>query len=177
MSSAKQARNIALIVASALFMEQLDGTVISTALPAMAASFHSAPAFMSLAMTAYLLSLAVCIPASGQIADRYGARLVFRVAILVFTASSLACAVAPDFAALIAARVVQGMGGAMMVPVGRLILLRSVDKADRIVAMAWLLTPGMLGPVVGPPLGGLIVTFASWRWIFLINLPIGILGF
>jgi EmrB/QacA subfamily drug resistance transporter len=177
MSDTRKARNIALIVASAMFMEQLDGTVISTALPVMGRSFHTAPAFMSLAMTSYLLSLAVFIPASGQIADRYGARLVFRLAIVVFSLSSLACAVAPDFAALILARVVQGMGGAMMVPVGRLILLRAVEKSERIAAMAWLLTPAMLGPVVGPPVGGLIVTYASWRWIFLINIPIGVLGF
>jgi EmrB/QacA subfamily drug resistance transporter len=177
MSDARAARNIALIVASAMFMEQLDGTVISTALPVMGQAFHVAPAFMSLAMTSYLLSLAVFIPASGQVADRYGARLVFRAAIVVFTLSSLACAVVPNFGALIAARVVQGMGGAMMVPVGRLIILRSVEKSERITALAWLLTPAMLGPVVGPPLGGFIVTYASWRWIFLINLPIGILGF
>jgi EmrB/QacA subfamily drug resistance transporter len=159
-----------------MFMEQLDGTVITTALPAMAKSFNAQPAYMSIALTSYLLSLAVFIPASGQIADRLGARLVFRAAILVFTVGSMLCASAESLDLLICARVIQGIGGAMMVPVGRLILLRSVEKTERIAAMAWLLVPAMVGPVLGPPLGGFIVTYASWRWIFVINIPIGILG-
>ncbi len=170
------ARGIALIIASAMFMEQLDGTVITTALPAMAKSFHTDPTYMSVALTAYLLSLALFIPASGQIADRLGAKTVFRAAIVVFTLGSAACALADSVLVLVLARVVQGIGGAMMVPVGRLILLRSTDKTERIAAMAWLLTPAMVGPVLGPPIGGLIVTYASWRWIFIINIPIGILG-
>jgi EmrB/QacA subfamily drug resistance transporter len=176
MPRALSPRGLALIVASAMFMEQLDGTIVATALPAMARSFAVPPAFMSIAMTAYLISLAVFIPASGQLADRLGARRVFAAAILVFTFASLACALAPTLPMFIAARVVQGVGGAMMVPVGRLILLRTVDKSERIAAMAWLLVPAMVGPVVGPPLGGLIVTLADWQWIFYINLPIGVLG-
>jgi EmrB/QacA subfamily drug resistance transporter len=159
-----------------MFMEQLDGTVITTALPAMAKSFNAQPAYMSIALTSYLLSLAVFIPASGQIADRLGARLVFRAAILVFTIGSMLCALVESLDLLIFARVIQGIGGAMMVPVGRLILLRSVEKTERIAAMSWLLVPAMVGPVIGPPLGGFIVTYASWRWIFVINIPIGILG-
>jgi EmrB/QacA subfamily drug resistance transporter len=159
-----------------MFMEQLDGTVITTALPAMAKSLNAQPAYMSIALTSYLLSLAVFIPASGQIADRLGARPVFRAAILVFTIGSMLCALAESLDLLIFARVIQGIGGAMMVPVGRLILLRSVEKTERIAAMSWLLVPAMVGPVIGPPLGGFIVTYASWRWIFVVNVPIGILG-
>ncbi len=170
------ARGMALIIASAMFMEQLDGTVVTTALPAMAKSFHADPTYMSITLTAYLLSLALFIPASGQIADRLGAKTVFRVAIVVFTLGSAACALADSVLVLVLARIVQGIGGAMMVPVGRLILLRSTDKTERIAAMAWLLTPAMVGPVLGPPIGGLIVTYASWRWIFIINIPIGVLG-
>ncbi len=177
MAGAPSARGLALIVASAMFMEQLDGTVITTALPAMARAFHEDPAFLSIALTSYLLSLAVFIPASGQLADRYGARFIFRLAIVIFTFGSFLCTVSPGLGSLVISRIIQGLGGAMMVPVGRLIILRSVEKSERIAAMSWLLVPAMLGPVVGPPLGGLIVTYTSWRWIFAINLPIGVLGF
>ncbi|HUZ65406.1 MAG TPA: MDR family MFS transporter [Acetobacteraceae bacterium] len=169
-------RFIALIVASALFMEQLDSTVLSTALPAMARAFHADPVHMSTALTAYLLSLAVFIPASGKIADRLGSRTVFRAAIVLFTLGSILCGQANGLVFLICARVLQGLGGAMMVPVGRLVLVRSVPKAELVSAMAWLLVPALIGPVVGPPLGGFIVTYLSWRWIFYINVPIGILG-
>ena len=131
---------------------------------------------MDVALTSYLLSLAVFIPASGQVADRLGSRLVFRAAIAVFTISSVFCGLAPSVTVLIVSRILQGVGGAMMVPVGRLLLLRSVAKDERISAMAWVLVPAMLGPLVGPPLGGLIVTYASWRWIFAMNIPVGILG-
>jgi len=169
-------RVTALIVASALFMEQLDGTVLATALPTMARSFNVDALHMNVALTAYLLSLAVFIPASGKAADRFGSRTVFRGAIALFTVGSILCAQAPSLAFLVAARILQGIGGAMMVPVGRLVLLRSVSKADLVAAMAWLMIPATIGPILGPPFGGLIVTYLDWRWIFYINVPIGVLG-
>ncbi|GGF53000.1 MFS transporter [Azorhizobium oxalatiphilum] len=169
-------RAVALIVASAMFMEQLDATILSTALPAMARDFGVTAPHMSIALTSYLLSLAVFIPASGWAADRFGARTVFATAIAVFTLGSLACAYADSLTYLVVARLLQGMGGAMMIPVGRLVLLRSTTKAELVSAMSWLLVPAMIGPVVGPPLGGFIVTYLDWRWIFYINVPIGILG-
>ncbi|BDU76036.1 MFS transporter [Mesoterricola sediminis] len=169
-------RTTAIIVASALFMEQLDGTVLATALPTMARTFGVSPLHMSAALTSYLLALAMFIPASGYVADRFGAKKTFRLAILIFTLGSIACGQARTLPFLVVARFLQGTGGAMMVPVGRLVLLRSVAKADMVSAMSWFMVPALLGPVVGPPLGGWIVTFASWRWIFYLNVPIGLLG-
>jgi EmrB/QacA subfamily drug resistance transporter len=131
---------------------------------------------MSVGLTSYMLSLAVFLPASGKIADRFGARRIFCSAILIFTLGSALCGQATSLDLLVAARLLQGLGGAMMVPVGRLLLLRSVPKEEMISAMAWFMVPALIGPVVGPPLGGLIVTHLSWRWIFYINLPIGVLG-
>src|SRR5665213_1486759 len=167
---------VALIVACALFMENLDGTVITTALPAMAASFGDTPVRLSLGVTVYMISLAIFIPVSGWVADRFGARTVFRAAIAVFTLGSILCGLCDNLPELAAARVLQGIGGAMMVPVGRLILLRSVAKSELVRAMAYLTVPALLGPVLGPPVGGFITTYANWRWIFFLNLPIGILG-
>jgi len=169
-------RLTALIVACALFMQNLDSTVISTALPTMARAFGADPTHMNVALTSYLLSLAVFIPCSGWMADRYGARTVFRAAIAVFTLGSVLCGRADTLTFLVVSRILQGMGGAMMVPVGRLVLLRTVPKSELVAAMAWLSTPALLGPVLGPPLGGFIVTYFSWRWIFDINIPLGILG-
>ncbi len=169
-------RTTALIVASALLMEQLDSTVLTTALPAMSRSFHVDPLHMSVALTSYLVGLAVFIPASGRIADRLGSRTVFRGAIALFIIGSLLCAQAPGLAFLAAARLLQGMGGAMMVPVGRLVLLRTVPKAQIVSAMFWMLLPASLGPLLGPVVGGFLTTYLSWRWIFYINLPIGLLG-
>jgi len=169
-------RTTAVIIASAMFMEQLDSTVLATALPTMARYFDVTPSHMSVALTSYLLSLAVLIPASGHVADRFGARTVFSTAIVIFTVSSILCAQAPTLPLLVAARLLQGAGGAMMIPVGRLVLLRSVDRADLVSAMSWLLVPALIGPIVGPPVGGLIVTYLDWRWIFYINVPIGVLG-
>lgn len=169
-------RKVALIVASALFMNQLDSTVLTTALPTMARDFNVPVTEMSLALTAYLLALAVFIPVSGVVADRFGARSVFQVSIAAFVAGSLGCGMAPTMGLLVVARFFQGIGGAMMMPVGRLIVLRSVKKRDLISAMSWLVMPAMLGPVLGPPIGGFIVTYFDWRWIFWLNLPIGIVG-
>jgi EmrB/QacA subfamily drug resistance transporter len=169
-------RLTALIIAAAMFMEQLDGTVLATALPAMARSFHVGPLHMNVALTSYLLSLAVFIPASGQVADRFGSRTVFRGAIVVFTLGSVLCAQSGSLTMLVASRVLQGIGGAMMMPVGRLVLLRSVARNDLVRAMGWVFVPGLIGPVVGPPLGGFFVTYLSWHWIFYINVPIGLLG-
>jgi MFS family permease len=175
-SDQRRIRTIALIVATALFMEQLDATVLSTALPSMARSFGVHPLQMSIALTSYLLSLAVFIPASAVVADRFGTRRVFNGAIILFTLGSILCSQATSLPLLVAARVIQGLGGAMMVPVGRIILLRSVPKSGLVSAMAWFLVPALIGPVLGPPLGGFITTYLSWRWIFFINIPIGILG-
>src|ERR1700729_2844350 len=166
----------AFIIATALFMENMDGTVISTSLPAIALDLHQDPIVLKLALTSYMLTLAVFIPASGWVADRFGARTVFCSAIVVFTLGSILCGASSSLSTLVAARVFQGLGGAMMVPVGRLVLLRSVAKSDLVSAMAYLTVPALLGPVAGPPLGGFITTYFHWRWIFWINVPIGILG-
>ncbi|MGH7081454.1 MAG: MFS transporter, partial [Acetobacteraceae bacterium] len=172
----RRARVTALIVACALFMQNLDSTVVATALPAMARAFRADPVHMSVALTSYMLSLSVFIPASGWVADRFGSRSVFRAAIIVFTVGSVLCGRAESLWFLVAARILQGVGGAMMVPVGRLVLLRSVAKSELVAAMAWLSIPALLGPVLGPPVGGFIVTYVSWHWIFDINVPIGVLG-
>src|SRR5579863_10477488 len=152
-------RLTAVIVACALFMQNLDSTVIATALPTMAKAFGADPVRMNVALTSYLLSLAVFIPASGWTADRFGARTVFRAAIAIFTIGSLLCGMADSVVALVAARVLQGAGGAMMVPVGRLVLLRTAAKSELVGAMALLSTPALLGPVLGPPLGGFFATY------------------
>src|ERR1700704_3943054 len=167
---------VSLIVACAMFMQNLDSTIIATALPAIGASLGESPLRLNVAITCYLLSLAVFIPISGWIADRFGARRVFSAAIVVFTLGSIACGMANSLPALVAARILQGMGGALMVPVGRLVLLRTVPKSDLVRAMSFVSVPALIGPVMGPPVGGFIVTYASWRWIFFINIPIGLLG-
>ena len=167
---------VPLIVACALFMENLDSTVLATSLPQIAASFGESPVRLSFAITAYLFSLAVFIPISGWVADRFGARTVFRAAIVVFLAGSILCGLSHSLPELVAARLVQGLGGAMMVPVGRLVLLRSVAKSELVTAMAYLTVPALIGPVIGPLLGGFITTYFHWRWNFWINIPIGALG-
>src|SRR6201746_2589772 len=174
--SMNKERLIPLIVATALFMENMDSTVIATSLPAIAADIGTSPLTLKLAITSYLLSLAVFIPASGWTADRFGARMVFSVAIAVFMTGSIGCALSSSVTHFVIARIVQGMGGAMMTPVGRLVLLRSIDKSALVNAMAWVTVPALIGPVIGPPLGGFITTYFSWHWIFLINIPIGLLG-
>ncbi len=170
-------RTMAIIIASAMFMEQLDATVLATALPTMARDFNISPPAVSIALTSYLLSLAIFIPVSGKIADRFGARTVFRTAIVIFVIGSILCGQAPNLTFMVAARLLQGFGGALMMPVGKLILMRNVGRHQLVSAMSWMLVPGLIGPILGPPVGGLIVSYLNWRWIFYINVPIGILGF
>jgi EmrB/QacA subfamily drug resistance transporter len=154
----------------------MDSTALATALPTIATDLGVAPVGLQLALTAYLLALAMFIPVSGWVADRFGARPVFQAAIALFLLGSLGCAASNSLGTLVAARFVQGIGGAMMVPVGRLVLLRSVPKAQLVQALSWLTIPALLGPMLGPLVGGLITTYSHWRWIFLVNLPIGLLG-
>jgi EmrB/QacA subfamily drug resistance transporter len=167
---------IPLIVGCAFFMEGLDSTMIAIAIPAMARSLGETPLRLSLVITAYLLSLAVFIPVSGWIADRFGARRVFCAAVLIFAGGSALCGMAENLPMLVAMRVVQGFGGAMMTPVGRLILLRSFPRAALVSAMNWMTIPSMIGPMFGPIIGGVLTDYASWRWIFFLNIPIGVLG-
>jgi len=167
---------IALIVAIAFLMEQLDSTIITTAVPSIAKSLSVTPVQMSLAVAAYVLSVAVFIPVSGWFADRYGARRVFVAALALFTLGSALCGAASSFTMLVAMRVLQGLGGAMMTPVGRLILLRSFPRSELMTAMTYMTLPAIMGPVFGPLLGGIITTWFSWRWIFYVNLPIGLVG-
>jgi EmrB/QacA subfamily drug resistance transporter len=157
-------------------MENLDSTVLSTALPAIARDFGESPIHLKLALTSYLLSIAVFIPASGWLADRFGARAIFRLAILLFVSGSVMCGLSSSIGEIVVARIIQGIGGAMMVPVGRLVILRSVSKAELVGSLAWLTVPALVGPVVGPPVGGFITTYFQWRWIFWINVPVGVLG-
>jgi EmrB/QacA subfamily drug resistance transporter len=166
-------RGLALLVAGTFFMENLDGTIIANAAPRIAESFGTAAVDVNVVMTAYLITLAVGIPASGWLAERWGARPVYCSAIAVFTIASGLCAISVNLPMLTAMRVLQGLGGAMMVPVGRLVVLRATDRRDLIIAIAYLTWPGLLAPVLAPALGGLFVTYASWRWIFLVNLPLG----
>ena len=167
-------RLIPLIIASALFMENMDQTIIATSLPAIAADLGTSPIVLKLAFTTYLLSLTVFIPISGWLADRFGARHVFRLAIAIFTLGSVACGLSSSLGELVAARALQGLGGAMMVPVGRIILLRAIPKAELVDALAWLTIPALLGPLLGPPVGGFITDSFGWRWIFWMNVPFGI---
>ncbi len=169
-------RLVALVVACALFMQTLNSTIIGTAMPAIGASFAIDPVRLHMAMTAYLISLAVFMPMSGWIADRFGTRNVFRFAILVFVAASVGCGASTSLGQLIAMRILQGFGGAMMVPVARLALLRAVPKSVLVQAMTWVTVPALIGPVVGPPLGGFIVAYAEWPWVFWINVPVGLVG-
>jgi EmrB/QacA subfamily drug resistance transporter len=169
-------RRVALTVAGALFMEGFDSAVILTSLPQMAADLHQSALRLSVAVTAYLIALAIFIPISGWMADHYGARRVYCLSMGVFVAGSLACGFAHSMAALVIGRFVQGMGGSMMSPVGRLILTRGVEKRALVSVMNYMLLPAMMGPTLGPIVGGFITTYASWRWNFFINAPIGLLG-
>ncbi len=169
-------RTIPLVLAVALFMEQMDSTVIATSLPAIAADIGTSPIALKLALTAYLVSVAIFIPVSAWMADRFGAKRVFCTAIGVFVVGSIACATASSLGGFVMARFLQGMGGSMMTPVARLLLVRATPRSKLVSAMAWLTIPALVGPLVGPPVGGFITTFVSWHWIFLINVPIGLAG-
>jgi EmrB/QacA subfamily drug resistance transporter len=157
-------------------MQQLDGTVIATALPQMAKTFNDTPLNVSVGVTAYLLTLAVFIPSSSWVADRFGSRTIFGAAIVVFTIGSVLCGVSNTLPEFAASRILQAIGGAMMLPVGRLAVLRSAEKHELIRVMQYITVPGLIAPVLGPPLGGFITTYFSWRWIFLLNIPIGVIG-
>lgn len=168
---------LALLVSGALFMENLDGTVIVTALPAMGLSFGRTAVDLNVGLSAYMLTLAMLIPASGWVTDRWGARKVFITAIVIFTLSSALCGFSQNLATFTAARILQGIGGAMMVPVGRLVILRTTAKADLMRAIALITWPALVAPILGPPIGGLITDALNWRWIFFLNLPLGVIAF
>jgi EmrB/QacA subfamily drug resistance transporter len=167
---------IALLVAAGQFMELLDGTVITTAIPRMAQSFHVHPVDLNLGITGYMIMLAAGIPLSGWATERFGARTIFGGAIAIFTGASVLCGLADGFWSFFLARILQGLGGAMMVPVGRLVVLRKTPKADLMRATALLTWPSLVAPILGPVVGGFLTSYASWRWIFFLNLPIGLFG-
>ncbi|MEY7432095.1 MFS transporter [Klebsiella pneumoniae] len=164
----------ALLVAGAFFMEFLDGTVIATALPDMARDFGVTAVELNIGISAYLITLAVLIPASGWIADRFGARAIFTLALAIFTLASVFCGLSTEVHIFVAMRILQGVGGALMVPVGRLAVLRTTPKHLLIKAIATLTWPALVAPIIGPPLGGFITRYASWHWIFFINVPLGL---
>lgn len=165
------------VVASALFMEQLDSTIVNTAVPAMAASLHVTPLSLKAVVTSYILSLAVGIPVSGWIADRFGTRRVFGCAILIFTLASILCGLSLNVQMLVASRVLQGLGAALMMPVGRLTIIRTFPKSELLAAMNFVIIPALIGPLLGPLVGGLIVHWMSWRVIFFVNVPVGLIAF
>ncbi len=165
-----------LILAVALFMEQMDSTVIATSLPAIAADIGAEPISLKLALTAYFVALAIFIPLSGWMADRIGARRIFRIAIAIFVAGSICCAFSFSLETFVGSRFLQGIGASMMTPVARLVLVRATPRSELVAAMAWLSIPALVGPLAGPPLGGFLTTYLSWHWIFWINVPIGIAG-
>lgn len=164
------------LVAIALFMEQLDSTIVNTAIPAMAASLHVTPLSLKAVVTSYILSLAVCIPLSGWLADRFGTRAVFSFAVAMFTLASMLCGLALNAPMLVAARILQGIGAAMMIPVGRLTIIRTFPKAELLSAMNFVIIPALIGPLLGPTVGGLIVHWLPWRAIFFVNAPVGLLA-
>lgn len=176
LSDSRNFRMVAAVVASALFMQNIDGTIVATALPSMARDLHVDPIHLSSAITSYLVALTVFIPVSGWVADRFGAKRVFMWAITAFTLASVLCAVSSGLGELIAARILQGIGGAMMVPVGRLILFRGLRREEMLSATTWLTMPALLGPVLGPPLGGFLTDTLSWQSVFWVNVPVGAAG-
>ncbi|MEJ1158990.1 MFS transporter [Prosthecomicrobium sp. N25] len=167
---------VPLIVACAFFMENFDATVITTALPSIGQTFGVSAVEAGTGMTAYFVALAAFIPVSGWAADRFGVKTVFRLSMALFTLASVACGLCQSLEQFIAARIVQGAGGAMLVPVGRLAVLRAVEKAEFVRAMSWVTTPALVGSVIGPPVGGFLTTYVSWRWVFLLQVPVGLLG-
>jgi EmrB/QacA subfamily drug resistance transporter len=169
-------RVIPLILAVALFMEQMDSTVIATALPTIATDLGVSPITLKLALTSYMVALAMFIPISGWMSDKFGAKKIFRIAILVFVIGSICCALSSSLIQFVLSRFLQGVGGSMMTPVGRLVLLRTTKRSDLVSAMALLTIPALVGPLTGPPIGGFITTYFTWHWIFIINVPIGLAG-
>jgi EmrB/QacA subfamily drug resistance transporter len=174
--AARRSILVALLVAGAFFMENLDGTIIATALPRMGESFGVSPVDLHIGITAYLLALAIFIPTSGWVADRFGARTIFCSAIVGFTFASVLCGFSNQLWQFTAARILQGIAGALMVPVGRLVVLRTSAKQDLMRAIAYITWPGLAAPIIGPPLGGFITTYATWRWIFFLNVPLGVIA-
>lgn len=173
----KAMRRLPLLVASAFFMQMLDSTILNTAIPEIARSFHADPLELHMLVVSYTLAVCALLPASGWVADRWGTRRVMLFAIAIFTIGSLLCALSTSVAMMMVCRVIQGIGGAFLMPVGRLIVLKSYPRYMFVKVFSFITIPGLLGPLLGPPLGGLLVQFASWHWIFLINLPIGLIGF
>ncbi|HXS73409.1 MAG TPA: DHA2 family efflux MFS transporter permease subunit [Rhodanobacteraceae bacterium] len=169
-------RGLMWLVAAAFFMQTLDSTIVNTAVPSIAHALNVRPIDLKTALTSYVLTLAICIPASAWLSDRFGTRRVFAASVIVFTVGSLACGLSQSLTQLIAARVLQGLGGALLMPVGRYVLVRAFGPRDFVAAMSTAGIPGLLGPVLGPLLGGVLSQYASWRWIFLVNVPVGLLG-
>jgi EmrB/QacA subfamily drug resistance transporter len=174
MNSSTVKRYLPWVVATTMFMEQLDSTILNTAVPSMAVSLHVTPLSLRSVVTSYIISLAVCIPISGWMADRFGSRRVFASAVAAFTVASIACGLAINVHMLVAARILQGLGAAMMLPVGRLTILRAFPKAELLRAMNFVIMPALIGPLLGPAIGGLIVDWLSWREIFFVNVPVGL---
>ncbi|MES2405485.1 MAG: DHA2 family efflux MFS transporter permease subunit [Pseudomonadota bacterium] len=169
-------RGLIWLVAAAFFMQTLDSTIVNTAVPSIAHALAVPPIALKTALTSYVLTLAICIPASAWLSDRFGTRRVFAASIWIFTLGSLACGVSQNLTQLVAARVLQGVGGALLMPIGRYVLVRAFGPKDFVAAMSTAGIPGLLGPVLGPLLGGVLSQYASWRWIFLVNVPVGIVG-
>jgi EmrB/QacA subfamily drug resistance transporter len=175
-SDPSRLRGLVWLVAAAFFMQTLDSTIVNTAVPSIAHALNVRPIDLKTALTSYVLTLAVCIPASAWLSDRFGTRRVFAASVIVFTAGSLACGLSQNLTELIASRVLQGLGGALLMPVGRYVLVRAFGPRDFVAAMSTAGIPGLIGPVVGPLLGGALSQYASWRWIFLVNVPVGLFG-
>ncbi|MBN8736050.1 MAG: DHA2 family efflux MFS transporter permease subunit [Xanthomonadales bacterium] len=169
-------RGLIWLVAAAFFMQTLDSTIVNTAVPSIAHALSVPPISLKTALTSYVLTLAICIPASAWLSDRFGTRRVFAASVLIFTLGSLACGISQSLPQLVAARVLQGIGGALLMPIGRYVLVRAFGPKDFVAAMSTAGIPGLLGPVLGPLLGGVLSQYASWRWIFLVNVPVGIVG-
>jgi len=174
--SARSMSGLPWIAAMAFFMQALDATILNTALPAIAVSLDRSPLAMQSAIISYTLTVAMLIPVSGWLADRFGTRKIFIIAVTLFTLGSLLCALSGTLGLLVASRIIQGVGGAMMMPVARLALLRAYPRSELLPVLNFVTMPGLVGPILGPLLGGVMVTYLTWHWIFLINIPIGILG-